>query len=997
MRKIVLALTALSTISINAQIEYPGSVTVGSSQIVFDYSTDACATEDIPDVPARAFRDASGKINLIASHYVNRRMTGNDFNSLNPDCNIIMSSHEDSDPSKFNTKEWISSVYTEDGVNIHALIHDEYVPCGNWNTCWYNAITYASSSDSGKTYTHATAPNHLVAASPYQSPYPNTHSPFGIFGGSNIIKKDGYYYKFVQLETYQLQDWGTGVMRTANLGDPSSWRGWDGNGWNVQFVNPYTANGYDPADKVLAPISRDNIGKMCASVTYNTYFGKYILVDFTVGEVGGTLKYGFYYSLSADLIHWSKKQFIMQTQQTWGVGGSNYPSLIDHNDNSRNFENTGQTCYLYYTKWNSGTYDRDLVRVALTFSKNVVSYFEVNSTGNQDDATPGDGVCKTTSNLCSMRAAIQEANARPMYDGYDTVALPIRFKITSGASPIKIIKPASYLPEIFYPLYIDGYTQTSASANTNNFDQGLNTSIKIVLDAEDGAAHALAFHCGNNTIKGLSVINGNIDFLYEEGYSKSTDNNTIEGNYIGIGADGTTAYWGAINFNNQSNNLVGGSTNASRNLIAGGVIMTKSDSNQIINNYFATDYTGTAPSGTSANSIEINDSSSYNVVGGANSNQRNLISAGNRGVVISGAHAANNQILGNYIGVAPNGIAALGNSSSGITLMSNTHHNIIGTTAAPNVICANSAGEAGIWIDEANDNIIQANFIGTDASQTYALGNGQSGNFCAGIVLKGSSTTGNTIGGWNAAEGNIIANNHSHGIAVFGDVSTGNAFLSNIYYNNEEMAIDLSADDAVNGNDNQDGDNGPNDGQNFPDLSLAETDGSTIEILGNLNSLPNGTYKIQFYYNAACDGIGNGEGEVLIGTSTVSTNGSGDAAFDETFNVAVSVGSVVTAIATDANNNSSEFSACVQVDQATSVSTTTTSTFKVYPTKANEQIFIESNEVFTYTLLDMNGKIVLASYSTSPKTIVDISTLEQGVYLIQIQNATALEQKTIIK
>ena len=514
MDKLLLTLSAITTLSLNAQIEYPGSAAVntGATEVVFNYDIDKCNTEDIPDVPTRVFRDASGTINLIASHFTNWRMTGNDFSSLTKDCNPIMSSHQSSNAGDFNNNEWISATYTADGTNIHALVHNEYVPCGNWNNCWYNSITYASSSDSGATFTHASAPNHLVAASPYQSPYPNTHSPFGIFGGSNIIEKDGYYYKMLQLETYQAQQWGAGIMRTNNLSDPASWRGWDGTGFTVQFVNPYTQSGYTAADHVLEPVSRDQIGKMCASISYNSYFGKYILVDFTVGEVNGVLKYGFYYSLSNDLIHWSTKQFIMQVQQTWAVGGANYPSLIDHNDVSRNFEVTGQSCFLYYTKWNSGTYDRDLVRVPITFSKKTVTSFVVNSSGDLEDATPGDGICKTTSNLCSFRAAIQESNARPTYDGYDTVALPITFAITSGANAVKTIKPASYLPEMLYPTYIDGYTQTGSSANTNNFNQGLNTTLNILLDAEDGGAHALAYHCGNNTLKGMAIINGNIDF-----------------------------------------------------------------------------------------------------------------------------------------------------------------------------------------------------------------------------------------------------------------------------------------------------------------------------------------------------------------------------------------------------------------------------------------------------------------------------------------------------
>ena len=995
MRKLLLPCLLLSSISLISQIIYPGTPTTGTAETVFDYSVSKCHADDLPDAPARAFRNAAGKINLLASHYTSWRMTGSTFSALSKNCTSVMDSHLDSDPSKFNNKEWISSTYTTDGINIHALIHEEYVPCGDWNTCWYNAITYASSADSGKTYTHTTAPSHLVAASPYQSPYPTTHVPFGIFGGSNIIEKDGYYYKLVQLEAYKLQDYGVGVLRTTNLSDPTSWRGWDGTGYNVTFVNPYTATGYTIADKILAPVSRDVIGKMCASLTFNTYFNKFMVVDYTVGEINGQLKYGFYYSLSDDLINWTAKRIIYQfNSSTWVAGGLNYPSIIDHDDVTRNFERPDQTVYLYYTKWNSGL-DRDLMRMSVTFNKETATEFVVNSTTDLGDATPGDGICKTTGNVCSLRAAIEEANARPPYDGYDTVPLPINFLI-SGTG-VKTITPTTYLPEIFYPLYINGYGQTGASVNTNNFNQGLNTAIKIVINAEDGGTHALAFHCGNNTVKGLSVINGNIDFLFEDGYSKSSDYNTVEGCFVGMGSNGTTSYPGAINFNNQDYNTVGGTSNASRNLIGGGVIVTNSDYNSITNNYFGTDYTGNASSNSTANSIEINDSSAYNSIGGSLSSEINLISAGNRGVILAGANCEYNEILGNYIGVARDGMTALGNNSAGITLNSNTHHNTIGSPGAGNVISDNSADEAGIWMDNAHDNTIQSNYIGTDATLTAYIGNGDVGNFSGGIVLKGSGSYNNTIGGLTANQGNIIANNSSHGIAIFSDAGDGNAMLSNLIYNNEEMGIDISADDSPNTNDNLDSDSGPNGSQNFPVFTNAVASSSAISFFGTLNSKASGTYTVQYFYNSNCDASGNGEGEVLIGSENVTTNASGNGTLAGSFSVVVPVGAFVSALATDANNNTSEFSVCQEVEVLTNTVEVNSLHIKVYPKLASEFITVTSDELCNYTLSDEQGKIVKTGKTDNQKSILDVSDLNPGIYFITLNGISYVETQKIVK
>jgi CSLREA domain-containing protein len=47
--------------------------------------------------------------------------------------------------------------------------------------------------------------------------------------------------------------------------------------------------------------------------------------------------------------------------------------------------------------------------------------FIVNSTDDAPDATPGDGACATTTAMCTLRAALDEANALP---GASTIALP---------------------------------------------------------------------------------------------------------------------------------------------------------------------------------------------------------------------------------------------------------------------------------------------------------------------------------------------------------------------------------------------------------------------------------------------------------------------------------------------------------------------------------------------------------------------------------------------
>ncbi|HMR68559.1 MAG TPA: hypothetical protein PKE64_31505, partial [Anaerolineae bacterium] len=47
--------------------------------------------------------------------------------------------------------------------------------------------------------------------------------------------------------------------------------------------------------------------------------------------------------------------------------------------------------------------------------------FVVNSTGDSIDVNPGDGLCATSAGVCTVRAAIMEANALP---GADTISIP---------------------------------------------------------------------------------------------------------------------------------------------------------------------------------------------------------------------------------------------------------------------------------------------------------------------------------------------------------------------------------------------------------------------------------------------------------------------------------------------------------------------------------------------------------------------------------------------
>lgn len=309
------------------------------------------------------------------------------------------------------------------------------------------------------------------------------------------------------------------------------------------------------------------------------------------------------------------------------------------------------------------------------------------------------------------------------------------------------------------------------------------------------------------------------------------------------------------------------------------------------------DVTGTISQG-NANGITV--TSSNNIIGGTTATARNIIS-GNRssGISLFATSNSNNTVQGNFIGTDINGTASLGNAIAGVAIVSGRDNLIGGTTAgAANVISGNRTGvDLGRSLSA---NLVQGNLIGTNAAGTSALGN--TGN---GIFVGGAN---NIIGGSTAGASNVIAFNNQNG--VMAGNGTGNQVLTNVIFSNGALGIDLTGD-GVTPNDAGDGDTGSNNLQNFPVLTAASSSGGNMTIQGTLNSTAHTAFRIEFFSNPSCDASGNGEGQVFLGFANVTTNGSGDAAINVTLPVNVALGHVVAATATDAGNNTSEFSACV--------------------------------------------------------------------------------------
>jgi parallel beta-helix repeat protein len=264
-----------------------------------------------------------------------------------------------------------------------------------------------------------------------------------------------------------------------------------------------------------------------------------------------------------------------------------------------------------------------------------------------------------------------------------------------------------------------------------------------------------------------NVISGNIDggvSIDNGGF-----NNTIEGNFIGTDASGTSAVpngrKGVIIQSGARNNLV------SRNLVSGNEfdgIMVFASTNRIIGNLVGTDIAGMQVIRHFNQGIIISTGSG-NIVGGEGPNDGNLV-VGNRNGIMIDRGASNTVVQGNVVGLDVTGTNVLANREAGLFLL-NTKDNLIGGTnaAARNTFSGNAL--EGIKIEGTNsrNNRVEGNFIGTDITGTLSRGNTNSG------ILVWRGPVGTFIGGVNPHSGNLISGNRLNGIRL--DLGISNTFI----------------------------------------------------------------------------------------------------------------------------------------------------------------------------------------------------------------------------
>ena len=510
----------------------------------------------------------------------------------------------------------------------------------------------------------------------------------------------------------------------------------------------------------------------------------------------------------------------------------------------------------------------------------------VDSTGDTGDSGPGNGVCDTGSGACTLRAAIEEANA-------EGGANEIDFGIPgTGVQTIQLGSALPALSDTSGPTTIDGYTQPGASPNTDQFASNAAIQVQVRGTGSHGI-DGLAITSADNVVTGLAFFNlRTAIWLHGLGSTR----NSVRGNFVGTNAAGTFGFAAAdldldaigVEFSAGANgNHIGEETLAGRNVLSGnarhGIACYQGSSNVVYNNIVGLSPLGDRRLQNVKHGSDWNSECANNVIGGTGPLQRNIFSG--------------------------NGVIGAADGSAGVEIShdpGNTGQKVIGNCFGTDVACTTSFSWTtnafwGIHVEDTASNVvidhnvvvkspnggIKFEGLNTTADRVTnnLVGVAPDGkplpNSAFGILIA-DRASGDVIG-----PGNVIANNPV-GVWITGTNTHFNTITQNSIYSNSGLGIRIDAP--------------ANDSISPPGIAGATTTaasgsacaGCTIEV-----------------FIAEPDPSGAGEGKTFVGSGTA--NSSGD------FTVPISgvlAGQKVTATATDGGGNTSQFSVNVTVQSS---------------------------------------------------------------------------------
>ncbi len=367
----------------------------------------------------------------------------------------------------------------------------------------------------------------------------------------------------------------------------------------------------------------------------------------------------------------------------------------------------------------------------------------------------------------TLREAITIANSTP---GPDLIQFDL-----GGAAP-HVITAATTLPPITETLMIDGTSQPG-------FDPTTHAPVVVLQGVPGGGFDALeigGWAAAGTQIRGLEIVSWRGRAIY----LNSTPDVVIAGNYIGT--DGTAAldngydfhtFLGVIETGGECRNLlIGGHTPADRNVIAGNhgaaIYIDSTGGTRVQGNYVGTNAAGTAALGGGSGVFADQDGVT---IGGTARGTGNVLSAGYRGVFL--AFNGEISVLGNRIGTNAAGTSAIPNTFGvqvfGVQVQSGSGVTVGGTTArSRNLISGNGVG---ISVEQSSGNVVQGNWIGTDAGGTVPIPN-DIGVEVSGVYQYALAQR-NRIGGYGTGAGNVISGNHT---AVLIDSGSDNLVQGNL-------------------------------------------------------------------------------------------------------------------------------------------------------------------------------------------------------------------------
>ena len=496
----------------------------------------------------------------------------------------------------------------------------------------------------------------------------------------------------------------------------------------------------------------------------------------------------------------------------------------------------------------------------------------------------------------------------------------------NGGSGVQIVNGASETLVIANNIGVDGSGTVPIANSGDGVQLGDTTSaVQVVwsntIGAVNPATSGTAAPGTTGTTGGWgNVISGNL----QNGVNViSGSNDSIQGNYIGISADGQQAIANSL-VGVQitgTNETVGGTQLGAGNVISGngadGILLASSASIYVIGNLVGLDPTGIMALANAQNGIELQSSDAVQI-GGLDPGARNLIGGnGSSGVIVDGD---DNAVLGNYIGLGGDGLTEIGNGSIPTTdagvLISSGSGNVIGggQPEAANVIVANNGDGVRLDGNGADGNTVTGNTIGfnLDGSADTSSVNAQSG---IGIY---SGASNNLIGDVSGG-GNLIACITGNSGVLLDDLGTGlyptgNSIRGNSILNlgtDLPVLLNFGANDASTnapGTDRL----GPNNLLDFPVIASAALSGSTVVVSGTYPGVPNRHIIVDLYHsdpNAATPV------SQYVASVELDTDGDGNAPFSMVLGSGF-IGQTFTATAVDASGNTSQYSPAVSAPKA---------------------------------------------------------------------------------